>query len=170
MGEGFTRDLVRQGWQVAMVDMRPNANLLSELGEDNVSFHKGNVADYDSQARCFQEAWNRYGRLDLVCLNAGIIDRGSLYNLGDSKDSDAIPPKPDLSCTDVNVKGVYYGTHLAVHFMRKNKGDAPPGGRNIVVTASAASLYPHECYPEYSGSKAAVSRLLDRCLRLAEKD
>lgn len=50
------------------------------------------------------------------------------------------------------MKGVYYGTQLAIHFMRKNK---VPGG-NIVVTASASSLYPHECYIEYSGSKAAV--------------
>lgn len=163
MGEGFTRDLVRQGWRVAMVDLRPNAALLAELGGDDAfSFHEGNVADYDSQARCFQAAWDRYGRLDLVCLNAGIIDRSSLYILGNSKETDTIPPKPDLSCTDVNVKGVYYGTQLAIYFMRKNKAPSPEGGRNIIVTASAASLYPHECYPEYSGSKAAVSRAFIR--------
>jgi NAD(P)-dependent dehydrogenase (short-subunit alcohol dehydrogenase family) len=36
--------------------------------------------------------------------------------------------------------------------MRKNK---VPGG-SIVITASASSLYPHQSYPEYSGSKAAV--------------
>ena len=64
----------------------------------------------------------------------------------------SIPPEPDLLYTDVNVKGVYYGTQLAIHFMRKN---ATKGG-SIVVTASTSSLYPHECYPEYSGSKAAV--------------
>lgn len=70
------------------------------------------------------------------------------------RNSTAIPPKPDLRCTDVNVKGVYYGTQLAIHFMRMSKSASV--NQNIVVTASASSLYPHECYPEYSGSKAAV--------------
>ncbi|CAK7236809.1 hypothetical protein SCUCBS95973_009735 [Sporothrix curviconia] len=132
MGEGFTRDLVRQGWRVAMVDLKPNPKMNADLGDDNVSYYEGNVADYDSQARCFQAAYDRYGRLDLVCLNAGMIDRGSLYILRHKNDKDTIPPAPDLSCTDVNIKGVYYGTQLAIHFMRKNK-ETLPGGNNIIV-------------------------------------
>ncbi|CAK7200434.1 hypothetical protein SEUCBS139899_003129 [Sporothrix eucalyptigena] len=150
MGEGFTLDLISKGWQVAMVDVKANPELQAKVG-NNASFYTGDVSDYDSQAKCFQAAWDKYHRLDLVCLNAGIIDRSPLYIL-QYRDSPTIPPKPDLKCTDVNVKGVYYGTQLAIHFMRKN---AVKGG-NIVVTASASSLYPHECYVEYSGSKAAV--------------
>jgi hypothetical protein len=63
-----------------------------------------------------------------------------------------IPPKPDLLTTDVDYKGVIYGTQLAIHFMRKNK---TPGGK-IVATASVAAIEPHETYPEYDGAKAAV--------------
>ncbi|EXF78022.1 15-hydroxyprostaglandin dehydrogenase [Colletotrichum fioriniae PJ7] len=138
IGEAFTLDLVSKGWRVAMFDIKPNPDLIEKLG-DPVIFHQVDVAEYESQARCFQETWNKYGRLDLVCTNAGIFDQ-------------SIPPKPNLKCTDINVKGVYYGTQLAIHFMRKNK---VPGG-TIVATASAASLYPHRGFPEYSGSKAAV--------------
>ncbi|KAL1900980.1 hypothetical protein Sste5346_002043 [Sporothrix stenoceras] len=150
MGAGFTRDLVQKGWNVAMVDLKASPDVQADVG-DAATFYTGDVSDYDSQAKCFQAAWDTYGRLDLVCLNAGIIDRSPLYILQHRNSSD-IPPAPDLKCTDVNVKGVYYGTQLAIHFMRKN---VVPGG-SIVVTASASSLYPHECYPEYSGSKAAV--------------
>ena len=57
-----------------------------------------------------------------------------------------------MSCTDVDYKGVVYGTQLAIHFMRKNP---TPGGK-IVATASVAGVYPHETYPEYNGAKAAV--------------
>lgn len=57
-----------------MVDIKPNIDLIAKLG-DSVSFHEGDVADYDSQARCFQEAWDKHGRLDLVCANAGIGDQ-----------------------------------------------------------------------------------------------
>jgi NAD(P)-dependent dehydrogenase (short-subunit alcohol dehydrogenase family) len=57
-----------------------------------------------------------------------------------------------LATTDVDYKGVVYGTQLAIHFMRKN----PTPGGHIVCTVSAAALYPHETYPEYDGAKAAV--------------
>ncbi|KAF2664358.1 hypothetical protein BT63DRAFT_429854 [Microthyrium microscopicum] len=63
-----------------------------------------------------------------------------------------IPPAPDLSCTDVDYKGLVYGTQLAIHFMRRN----PTPGGNIICTVSVASIYPHESYPEYDGAKAAV--------------
>lgn len=64
----------------------------------------------------------------------------------------SIPPAPNLACTDVDYKGVVYGTQLSIHFMRKN---SIPGGK-VIATASVAGLYPHESYPEYNGAKAAV--------------
>ena len=57
-----------------------------------------------------------------------------------------------MACTDVDFKGVVYGTQLSIHFMRKNP---VPGGK-IIATASVAGIYPHESYPEYNGAKAAV--------------
>lgn len=76
-----------------------------------------------------------------------------------------IPPKPNLLCTDVDYKGVVYGTQLAIHFMRKNK---VPGGK-IVATGSVAAIVPHESYPEYDGAKAAVGCLgIDTRVMLTE--
>ncbi|EFX03983.1 hypothetical protein CMQ_911 [Grosmannia clavigera kw1407] len=57
-----------------MLDLQPNSELQSKIGEAG-SFIKSDVSDYDSQAKAFQGAWDRYGRLDLVVLNAGITDR-----------------------------------------------------------------------------------------------
>ncbi|KAH6998970.1 hypothetical protein BKA56DRAFT_639497 [Ilyonectria sp. MPI-CAGE-AT-0026] len=165
MGEALSEDLVQRGWIVAMADIQPNAELASKLGE-SASFHTCDVSDYDSQAKCFQEVWDLYGRLDALCANAGIVDKSSIYIL-DHRDSDKIPPKPDLLCTDVDYKGVVYGTQLAIHFMRKNK---TPGG-SIVATASIAAVHPHETYPEYDGAKAAVYnfvRATSRILKIKE--
>ena len=64
-----------------------------------------------------------------------------------------IPPKPDLSTTDVDYKGVVYGTQLAIHFMRQN----PQPGGAIMATASVCAYHPIESLPEYSGAKAAVN-------------
>ncbi|KAH7162192.1 15-hydroxyprostaglandin dehydrogenase [Dactylonectria estremocensis] len=165
MGEALSEDLAKRGWKVAMADIRPNAELASKLG-DSASFHTCDVADYDSQARCFQEVWDKYGRIDALCANAGIVDKSSIYILN-HRDSDQIPPKPNLLCTDVDYKGVVYGTQLAIHFMRKN---ATPGG-SIVATASIAAVHPHETYPEYDGAKAAVYnfvRATSRVLKIKE--
>ncbi|KAM5366557.1 hypothetical protein ACJZ2D_010454 [Fusarium nematophilum] len=160
MGEALSEDLVKRGWQVAMADIQPNEDLASRLGE-NASFHTCDVADYDSQAACFQEVWVKYGRIDALCANAGIVDKSSIY-IFDHKDSDEIPPKPNLLCTDVDYKGVVYGTQLAIHFMRKNK---IPGG-TIVATASIAAVHPHETYPEYDGAKAAVYNFVRATARI----
>ncbi|CAG9983917.1 unnamed protein product [Clonostachys byssicola] len=165
MGEALAEDLASQGWQVAMADIKENPQISSRLGE-NASYHYCNVADYDSQAQCFQSVWDKYGRLDALCANAGIVDKSSIF-IFDHRGSDVIPPKPDLLCTDVDYKGVVYGTQLAIHFMRKN---STPGG-SIVVTASAAAVTPHETYPEYDGAKAAVMnfvRATSRILSLKE--
>lgn len=74
MGEGLCEDLVGKGWQVAMADIQSNAELASKLG-DSASFHNCDVSDYDSQAKCFQEVWDKYGRIDALCANAGIVDK-----------------------------------------------------------------------------------------------
>lgn len=82
------------------------------------------------------------------------MDRSSIYILGHrSAKVEDVPPAPDLLTTDVDYKGVVYGTQLAIHFMRHNP--QRPGGK-IVATASAAAVVPHETYPEYNGAKAAV--------------
>lgn len=74
MGEALSDDLVSKGWQVAMADIQENAQLSAKLG-DSASFHFCDVADYDSQAVCFQQVWDKYGRIDLLCANAGIVDK-----------------------------------------------------------------------------------------------
>lgn len=91
----------------------------------------------------FSSVWSTWGRLDALCANAGIVDRSSVFILN-WRGKDEVPPEPDLSCTDIDWKGVVYGTVLAVHFMRKNE---VPGGK-IVCTASIAGVIPHKSYPE----------------------
>jgi NAD(P)-dependent dehydrogenase (short-subunit alcohol dehydrogenase family) len=104
MGEAISRDLASRGWTVAMADIKSNDSLAKELGS-NARFYHCNVADYDSQAKTFDQVFKDYGRLDALCANAGIVDRGSSYILG-ARGSDEIPPAPDLLCTDVDWKGI----------------------------------------------------------------
>ncbi|KAK3071581.1 hypothetical protein LTR53_008350 [Teratosphaeriaceae sp. CCFEE 6253] len=133
-----------------MADLRENTALSAELGS-GAKFYETNVASYESQAYTFQSVFDVHRRIDALCANAGIGDRGSIFILS-HRNKDEVPPAPDLTCTDVNWKGVLYGTQLAVHFMRRN---SVPGGV-IVATSSIVAMHPHPSYAEYNGTKAAV--------------
>ena len=153
MGEALARVLVSRGWSVALADLNRNTTLENDLG-DNARFYPTNVASYDSQASTFRQVFHDFGRLDALCANAGIVDKGSRYLFRTrGAQLDDVPPAPDLSCTEIDWKGVVYGTQLCQHFMRFNR---PTPGGVIVATASIAAVHPHESYPEYNGAKAAV--------------
>jgi NAD(P)-dependent dehydrogenase (short-subunit alcohol dehydrogenase family) len=102
----------------------------------------------------FQAVWNKWSRIDVLIANAGGLDKDSKYIFG-HRDAgvDNLPPKPDTTCTDIDFKGVMYGTTLATHFMRHNsKGK----GGKIIVTGSMLGIYACATFPEYCAAKAAT--------------
>ena len=159
MGVDLVKDLCFKGWRVACVGRRREAGeaLLEDLPRDRAHFFAADVSVYEEYAEVFRKVHGLWGRIDALCANAGIVDISSVY-IYDSKNSsvDEIPPCPDLSVVDINYKGVVYGTQLAVHFMRHNP---QPGGR-IVVTGSIGAVFPHQSYPVYCGTKAAVNHFI----------
>jgi NAD(P)-dependent dehydrogenase (short-subunit alcohol dehydrogenase family) len=159
MGAALSKTLIALGWRVACVDIQsgPGTLFTGSLGP-NAAFFQADVSSYSSQAAMFTAVWEQWGRIDALCANAGIADRSSLYILS-HRDVDSIPPEPDLSCTDVDYKGVIYGTQLAIHFMRKNP---MPGGK-IVATASVAGLFPFESKSFFSLSSASPPIQKSRC-------
>jgi NAD(P)-dependent dehydrogenase (short-subunit alcohol dehydrogenase family) len=156
MGIDIAKHLYAKGWKVAIVGRKEAAGeaVVKHIAdEENARFFQSFLDDYSSQAAMFKAVWDAWGRIDLVCMNAGIVDKSSLYIYGcRGKSVEEIPPEPDLQCTDIDYKGVIYGTQLATHFMRHNP---TPGGK-IVVNASIGGVFPHRTYPEYCGAKAAV--------------
>lgn len=156
MGLELAKHLNTKGWKVAMIGRRVDVGekAAAEVGDGvNAKFFAADVSDYASQSSMFKAVWDLWGQIDLLCINAGIVDKTSLYHYARRNASvDDIPPEPDLSCTDIDYKGCIYGTVLATHFMRHNP---TPGGK-IVVNSSIGAIFPHRTYPEYCGAKAAV--------------
>ncbi|OAA61935.1 NAD(P)-binding domain protein [Niveomyces insectorum RCEF 264] len=158
MGRALAEHFAAKGWRLALLDVNDTVGqeLATKLGP-NTFFVHCDVADYASQAAAFTAVWQRWGRLDALLANAGIVERSSVYILRHrGRPVDDVPPAPDLACTDIDWKGVLYGVQLAIHFMRHNAHRPGGPGGKIVVTASNAGLHPHPTYPEYNGAKAAV--------------
>ncbi|POS71939.1 15-hydroxyprostaglandin dehydrogenase [Diaporthe helianthi] len=149
IGQHLAEHLHPKGYNIVVSGRRTKegqalATQLDPTGETAI-FIQCDVTSYTSQANLLKTAWAKWNRLDAFIANAGIVDQGS-----------AVPPEPDLSCTDVDVKGVIYGTVLAVHYMRHNDPAHGKGGR-IIVTGSIASLWPFPILPEYGAAKAAAA-------------
>jgi NAD(P)-dependent dehydrogenase (short-subunit alcohol dehydrogenase family) len=162
-----------QGYRVAITGRRVPEGEAIAAGLDSTgataAFYACDVGSYASQAKVFQAVWEKWGRLDALIANAGGVDRGSIYNFArrDAAVTD-LPAEPDLTCTDVDFKGVIYGTTLATHFMRHN---APRKGGKIVVTGSMIGVHPCGTFPEYSSAKAGVHhfvRVMAPLLKLKE--
>ncbi|CAI7608134.1 unnamed protein product [Penicillium pancosmium] len=159
MGIDIATDLFTRGWKVACVGRRREAGeaLLKTLPGDNARFFPADVSNYDQYTDVFCEVRKLWGRIDALCANSGIVDTSSIYMYDwKNKSVDEVPPAPKLDVVDINYKGVVYGTQLATHFMRYN---SQPGGR-IVITGSIGGVFPHESYPIYCGTKAAVNQFV----------
>ncbi|KAJ5909067.1 Short-chain dehydrogenase/reductase SDR [Penicillium taxi] len=157
VGVDIARHLCAQGWIVACTARRqePGDQLLKTLPKNKAQFFTADVSKYEDSVEVFRKVHERWGRIDAVCVNAGIVDKSSIYRF-DWKDKpvEDVPPPPDTSVVETNYKGVIYCTQLATHFMRHNP---QPGGR-IIITSSIGGMFPHKAYPIYCGTKSAVNQ------------
>lgn len=158
MGIDLAKHLHGKNYRVALVGRNKEAGnrIATSITSPSTParFFQADVSSYASQAAMFKAVWETWGRIDLLCANAGIVDQSSLYLYNwRVKDVGEVPPEPDLSCTDVDYKGVVYGTVLATHFMRHNPGSS---GGKVILNASIGGVFPHKSYPEYCGAKAAA--------------
>ena len=138
IGLALTKDLLNQGYRVAMADVNKaeGIRLSAELGEDTL-FVPTNIAIYAEQSALFAWAFEWGGnRLDFFAANAGIDDRQIIYEKDEKTDENGIPLEFNLTTLRVNFDSAVQGVWLFKFFARKNK---VPGGK-VVITSSTAGL------------------------------
>ena len=114
---------------------------IAESGGDALFVHL-DVTDQDDWRSAIGAAVSRFGKLDVLVNNAGIFRRGGVEGTTE-EDWDTI--------MDVNAKGVFLGTKLAIPEMRK------AGGGSIVNISSTAGLIGDSISSAaYTASKGAV--------------
>ncbi|KAJ5722975.1 15-hydroxyprostaglandin dehydrogenase [Penicillium malachiteum] len=139
IGLSTVRLLLSNGWKVAIVDV-------SSAGEQichdiKADFYKANVGEYSSLAKVFQQVWDNHA----VFANAGIVKKLDFY---EELNTD-VTPAIDMSVIEINLKSVISTSHLALHFLRKNK----LSGGNPIITSSCGGIYPIIYLPMYPSAK-----------------
>ena len=151
MGAAEARLFAREGAKVAIGDLleAEGRQVVTEINDT------GGEALYTPLDVTSEEAWDkalqatveRFGKLDILVNNAGI----AVFSVKD----DASVEEWDL-VMDVNAKGVFLGTRVAIPHMRR------AGGGSIVNISSVSGLIAQSnIHPGYNASKAAV-RLLTK--------
>jgi len=154
IGRATAGRFAEQGCRVAAWDLndRDQAQVRRELGEDQDRglFHKMNVADAADVEAAVHEVVGRWGRIDVLVNNAGILRDEQLVKW---KDGEAVRVMEDDAfdaVLSVNLKGVFHCARAVVpHMIRA-------GGGVILNASSIVGLYGNFGQTNYAAAKAGV--------------
>ncbi len=148
IGAGMGEAFVEKGMSVILADLeldyaRAEA---SRLGE-RVTALALDVTRLDSWAALREAALERFGRVDILCNNAGVSTSWTPV--------DQFAPEEFEQVMAINLRGVFYGVQTFAPDMRAR------GSGHIVNTSSMNGLSPYRGLGAYSASKFAVFGLSD---------
>ncbi|GAA5828800.1 hypothetical protein JCM11251_005879 [Rhodosporidiobolus azoricus] len=160
LGLAAAKLAAKHGAKVVMSDI--NAEKLKEaeqevkkeLGTEDVTSFKADVASWKDQIALFRHAVDTFGPISFVIANAGCIDPPT--PLLDEQEEEGEPKEPNLLTYDVNVRGTTYTAKLAFYHLRRNPLQ---GRKSLVLVGSIASLFGLPTQPLYAASKHAVHGL-----------
>lgn len=146
IGAAAVRRFARAGGNVVLVARSGDeiGAIAAEIGERALAV-PGDVADYAAVEGAVAAAVERFGGLDVVVNNAGLID--PVARIAESD------PQAWGTVVDVNLKGVYHGIRAALPGMIER------GGGTIVNISSGAATSALEGWSHYCATKAAVLML-----------
>lgn len=145
LGQGFAKAFVKAGAKVLGVSQDQSPDTQKELGKDFVGF-AANLINQDKVEQIVQTAVQKFGRVDILINNAGIIRREDAVNFNE-KDWDDV--------MNINSKTVFF---LSQAVARQFIAQKPQGGK-IINIASMLSYQGGIRVPSYTASKSAVKGL-----------
>jgi NAD(P)-dependent dehydrogenase (short-subunit alcohol dehydrogenase family) len=126
IGAGMARRFAEEGASIAIADVTRERE--EQLGSElqavgrQVLFLECNVSKPDDVQRAIAATVEQFGKLDIVCANAGINGMWAPV--------EEIEPDEWDRTIDVNLKGTFLTVHYAVPYLKKN------GGGSIIITSS----------------------------------
>ena len=172
IGLAFTEALAANGARVTMLDVHPQrieseTKRLREAGLD-VRGKTVDVTDHKALDAAIDEAAREYGRLDVVCANAG-IDSGAGFVgswVGSQRQRNPEGALESYSderwnrVIDINLNGIFATVRAAARHMKPRNS-----GRIIVTTSLAATHVEAAIGSAYMAAKAGAAHFM-RCAAL----
>ncbi|MEM6657802.1 MAG: SDR family oxidoreductase [Pseudomonadota bacterium] len=126
--------------------------LAAALGENAIAL-SCDVSDFVQVERAVASCVDRFGSLDVLIGNAGVIE--PIFHLSNADVA------AWSAAIDINLKGIFYGMRAALPVMRA------AGGGTVLTVSSGAASNAVEAWSHYCASKAGA-KMLTGCLHLEE--
>jgi NAD(P)-dependent dehydrogenase (short-subunit alcohol dehydrogenase family) len=155
IGLGIARCLAAEGYALALNGVRSEADVATALeelrteGAEELTYCRGDVGLAADRARIIAEVHERFGRLDVLVNNAGITSPGR-------KDILEAEEGAFDRVMGVNLKGPFFLTQLAAHWMIAQRDACPSRRRCIVNVSSISAEFVSVNRGDYCLSKAAT--------------
>jgi NAD(P)-dependent dehydrogenase (short-subunit alcohol dehydrogenase family) len=145
IGAATARELARRGATVSATGIEPGEleRLADELGPKHAWF-EADVTDQSSIEKAVRQTVERFGRIDAVVANAGVVNHGTVR----TADPDAF-----ARTIEVNLTGVYRTVAAALPQLIESRG-------YVLVMGSVASLVPLPGANAYAASKAGLDQMV----------
>jgi len=155
IGADAARQFAAAGANLALLARSAEAldDLAAEIG-GNVLVAACDVSDHAAVIEALGKAHQRFGSLDVLINNAGVIEP-----IARLEDAD---PAAWAKLIDINLTGVFNGIRAALPLMK------PAGGGTIITVSSGAAHNALEGWSAYCSSKAGAA-MLTRALDLEER-
>lgn len=154
IGGAAATAFARAGAKIYIVALGKEAieNKIAELRSEGfiADGHECDVSDYDGMCAAVSDCIEKFGKIDILYANAGVVlERKSVL------ESD---PKLWKKTVEINLVGGYYTVRAALPYMIKN-----PNGGKILFTGTGRGRRASSNLSDYSCSKAG-QWMLARCL------
>lgn len=154
IGAAAAHEFAAAGWRVALLARsEPEISALSDQIGAAAMALPCDVADPAAMQAAVQTVVARWGRLDALINNAGMIDPIARLEQADADTWG--------QSIDINLKGVFYGMRVAIPVMKA------AGGGTIITVSSGAASNPYEGWSAYCAAKAGAA-MLTRAAHLEE--
>jgi NAD(P)-dependent dehydrogenase (short-subunit alcohol dehydrogenase family) len=115
--------------------------LINEDAKERTLITVVDVRNHDEVKSMIEMTIEKYGRIDVLIVNAGVVRVGDVETFPDA-DYDLL--------IDVNIKGTHYTCKYAVPYLKKQKSGS------IITLASVAAHIGQTAHANYCSTKAAV--------------
>ncbi|KAH8677819.1 dehydrogenase with different specificitie [Xylariales sp. PMI_506] len=131
---------------------------------ESAAFIAVNILDWAQMTGLFKETVRRFGSVDVVVANAGIMETSPVLDEGAvDENGDLLESKEAFRVIDVNLKGTLNTLRLALHHMKNKKqasSSSAGSGGSIVMLASTSGYFGGSGVAAYIASKHGVVGLL----------
>jgi len=155
IGRATASRFAEEGARVSAWDVNEAAGealpaTLREAGAVDAFYSRVDVADVPSVEAAVHGALSRWGRIDILINNAGIVRDAQLVKWKEGQATGTMGDESFDAVIGVNLKGVFNCTRAAVPHMIQQ------GGGVVLVASSVVALYGNFGQTNYAASKAGV--------------